>query len=317
MAFEGIKEQIDQKHSEAAPESSNSGSEASSQNVGGAAPDSSVSAPDSSSDVTDISKLEKFMFEGKEYTGDEFKKKFIPHSLYTKKNQEYARERQEYEAKVQELNKLEEFDKNFDADLETVLREPNRINEFKQLYPVRYHSYVDRMLREAQSRGTQTQTQGDQPRMDRATEDRLSKLENFYQNQERQVKEAQFTQSVETSRALLDSTCEKLAQKYPDSDEDAVLARASEYLSTMKPEVANSEKFAETFTKAVEQLYKQSHEFHAKRYQAKYKEMQNQQKQANHRGRDMGQGGATPDRSASKMKLSDVKNHILASQNQR
>jgi hypothetical protein len=86
----------------------------------------SEAAPESTPQtVAELDKLEKFKFEGQEYTPQELKNAILRQSDYTRKTQEFSQERRFYD--------------NLQADLRSVRSNPALAAEFRRTYPEKFH----------------------------------------------------------------------------------------------------------------------------------------------------------------------------------
>ena len=283
---------------------------------GDLAPDSS-----SSSNVIDLDKAERFRWEGKEMTPKDLKEGFYRQQDYTKKTQAIAEQRrQQTQAIAEERRQFEEerrqymaerestekYESNIDADIQHVLRDPSMIDKFKEIYPQKYHAKVEQALR-------QTFGEENSPkRNENLLEQRLRSIEGKFQSQDMERAKQAFEKDVQSNTEILESNIARLSTKYPNADEDSVLARA-EYMAS---DIQKDQNFEKNFSQLLEKLYKENNQFHEERYKKIYSQKVEQQKQANTRGRDIGKGGATPQAAPVKMKLKDVKNHILGSMGQ-
>jgi hypothetical protein len=277
-------------------------SAASSTSNGSSAPDSASTAQAASS-VLDLTKAEKFLWEGKEMTPAELKKSILRQQDYTKKTQSHAEERRRFEeerrAFVQQQEETEKYNSNLDADIQNVLRDPSLEAKFKEIYPEKYHRHLDQAL---------TKSFGDRSSPD----SEVKSLKQQLQAQDAERAKTAFETEVRQHAEILDSNIARLATKYPHADEDSVLARA-EYMAASMKKDAN---FNDNFSKLIEKLYQENHQHHEKRYKEIYGKKVESQKQANAHGKDIGRGGGTPAQAPQKMKLKDVKNHILSTMGQ-
>jgi hypothetical protein len=89
-------------------------------------------------DLKDLVKDGKFKFEDREFTLDELKKNLLRQSDYTKKMQEIAATKKEFEAQKQEAKYWD----NLQHDLSMVKQYPNLVSKFKETYPAKFHSFV-------------------------------------------------------------------------------------------------------------------------------------------------------------------------------
>jgi len=283
---------------------------ASASSNGGLAPDS---AETQSSNVLDLTKAEKFLWEGKEMTPQELRSAMLRQQDYTRKTQQAAEERRQYLEEKRRFDEerqsfqarqeeAEKFESNLDADIQNVLRDPSLESKFKELYPQKYHAKVEQALMQAFG------DRGNPEYKVRTLEQQLQAIQGRFQQQDQERAAQAFESEVKQHSEILDSAISRLASKYPSADEDSVLARA-EYLAGS---IKKDDSFAKNFSQMMEKLYKENHEYHEKRYAGIYKQKVEQQKQANNRSRDVGRGGATPGTAPAKLKLRDVKNHILS-----
>ena len=263
-------------------------------------------APDSgSSNIIDLDKAEKFRWEGREMTREDLKRDFMKQSDYTKKTQAIAEQRRQFEDErrqwISQQEQTEKYESNLDADIQNVLRDPSLVDKFKEIYPQKYHAKIDQAM---------NQTFGDQNSPQRSQtllEQRLKSIEGRFQSQDMERAKSAFDKEVQANSEILESNITRLATKYPNADEDSVVARA-EYMALS---IKKDQDFDKNFSSLLEKLYKENNQFHDDRYKKIYSQKVEQQKQANSRGRDIGKGGATPASAPTKMKLKDVKHHIL------
>ena len=309
MAFEEVKEAIESKDfSQPSPETTE-GSQDTSASNGSLAPDAEATESKNSA-VFDLTKAEKFMWDGKEMTPKELKAAILRQQDYTKKTQAHAEERRRFEQERTEWTTKQEQEKlytdNYEIDIQNVLRDPSKESRFKEIYPVKFHNLLDQAL--AKNFGTPNTPK----RNDSVLEQRLRSVEGKFEQRERELAKTAFEESVSTNTEILDSNIQRLSQKYPSADEDSVLARAEHMAASLKKDAT----FNDSFSKLMEKLYKENHTFHENRYKQIYKATVEKQKQANTRGKDIGKGGASPGTAPQKMKLKDVKNYILSTMGQ-
>lgn len=249
-------------------------------------------APNAPAPLTELEKLEKFKFEGQEYSPQELKKAMLRQQDYTRKTQEFSQERRFYD--------------NLRADLRTIRANPALASEFRRIYPQKFHDYLEDVLGNA---GTPSQpqpkTEGSQPQyaqLDPQLVSRFEKLENTYFE-----KEVAF---IETSLKTQET---EFMTKYPMADIENVYSKAQALL-TRNGELPADEKVQLT-QEIWDRIYKADHEKNKSRADAYYKENINKQKQAGLKGRDAGAGGGVPGgapktyksiREASKAFLSDL-----------
>ncbi len=232
------------------------------------APEADASAPT----VAELDKLEKFKFEGQEYTPQELKKAILRQSDYTRKTQEFSQERRFYD--------------NLNADLSAVRKNPALIAEFKRTYPEKFHSYLEYLSsgsantqeQKPQNTGSSEQSQSLDPRMQEGLT-RLERLEN-----------ERLEEKTVANESMLENQEKTMVTKYPQADHERVYARAQALLDRNRS-LPNDEKVKLT-PEVFERLYKADHDRTKAGYDAYYKKQINEQKQAGLRARDSGPGGA-------------------------
>jgi hypothetical protein len=305
MGFEEARQAVEQSTQtpdKAVETSSDSGAPASAAGNGDLAPDSSAK----SNDVLDLTKAEKFLWEGKEMTPEELRRSMLRQQDYTKKTQAHAEERRRFDQERQDFirqqEETEKYNSNLDADVQNVLRDPSLETRFKEIYPEKYHAHLEKALTQAFGES------GNPKRNESLLEQRLKSIEGRFQSQDMARSKQAFETEVQSQAEILDSSIQRLSDKYPHADEDSVLARAEHMAAGLKKD----ENFKDNFFGIMEKLYKENHKFHEQRYQQIYKQNVEKQKQKNAQGRDIGRGGATPGTAPTKIKFKDVKNHILS-----
>lgn len=213
--------------------------------------------PQEAKAIFDLDKAEKFLFRGKEYTREQLDKEFMMRSDYTKKTQELSGFRKEAQ-----------YYQNLDADLATIRTNPALAEQFRQIYPEKFHKFLDLMGVKAPE--TSQKSYAELPPEIQA---KLERLENYVQSTE-----------VSKIESQMDAQFQSLQQKYPEGNEDLVLARAQAYLDQdvkMTPDLW-------------EKLWKQSHDETLDRFK-KFKSAEfNKQKEANKKSHEPGPGGGIP-----------------------
>jgi len=232
-------------------------------------------------EITALEKLEKFKFKDREYTPQALEKELMLRSDYTKK--------------TQALSKVKSYYDSLDADLEDVKSNPHLADEFRRLYPKEFHGFLRHVLKEeAQSQQGQQSSQQKAAELPREYQQKFQRLEQYVQEQETAKYEAQ-----------LDNTISKLSAKYPEGNEELVLARAQAFLD-------NAPKGTEISEQQWEKMWKQSHDQAIERDKSKQQAIFNKQKTANQGARDMGAGAsASAGQAPAKMRLKDVADHYL------
>lgn len=213
--------------------------------------------------LMDLDSLEKFRFGGQEMTPKDLRDSQLRYADYTRKTKELAEERRSHE-------KERSYYENLYADLETVKQRPDLVEKFKTTYPEKFHAYLDKAL------GTTDpeKTEGKEPSIPKEFLDRFDRLESDLNERK-----------VQAINAELDHTFKALATKYPMADEESMIARGQALL-------ARGEKLT---SEVWEQIAKSVHDKFQKVAEAHYAEKIKKQTTANSQGRDIGNGGSTPD----------------------
>jgi len=219
--------------------------------------------------IFELDKAEKFMFKGKEWTLKELEQSMQFQSDYTRKTQELAKERQ--------------FAENLSQDLENVFENPDLADEFKKIYPKKYHAALDRVLstRERQDEYTGNKS-GEASSLDQESIARL--VEKAVQSKVAPIINTYTQRETAAIESKLEALAEKYSKQFKLADEDRVLAKA--------------EKLHNEGTKLTDQvwekLWKDDHETGKSRFDAYQKEQFEQQKNANSKNRDIAKGGGVP-----------------------
>ena len=266
------------------------------QNGGGMAPqsDSSESQQDQSTAqgmteaqaqaILDLEKAQKFKFGDREWTPDQLKKSIMLHSDYTKKTQEVAQTRKYYD--------------NLEADLDFVRNSPNKqeaMQMFMETYPKAFHRYLSLIGGQEQAASLQAQSQSQSQIPPELMKD-LEMVKNYVQEKETQAIEAQ-----------LDATFSSLAKKYPEGDEDIVLARAQALLDAKR----ETEPGFRITNEIWEKLWKASHDKAMAKFEAKQKGTLEKQRAANQSFKGPASGGGTPGQAPVRMNMKQATEHAI------
>lgn len=235
--------------------------------------------------VTELDKLEKFRFEGQEYTPKALKEAILRMKDYTQKTQEHSKS-------VESFNQERKFYDNLWADLEKVRSGAADPAEFVRVYPEKFHGALKQVLEQING-GSASQQNAQRSQFDIASESRLQKLEKHFQEQE-----------VAKNQAEINSLIDKYSKQFPKAIPRLAIADVFEaYNSGVKPT-------AETW----EQAFKASEEYRKQLTREDYGELQKKQTVANEKGRDVAAGGGTPGRAPKKFgSLREVTEHAADS----
>lgn len=234
--------------------------------------------------LAELDKMEKFKFQGREYTPAELEKAMLRQQDYTKKTQEFAKTREGFE-------KEQKYHENLAYDLMKIRDNPQLAKEFIQIYPEKFHKHLREVLGTNQGQ-TQNQQSQQTPAPDVETLQRLERVEKFYHQQE-----------VAKNSATINSQIERCQKKYPDALPELALARIYEAMNDPNVEVTD-QLWDETF-KASDQQMKDI-------VKQRYGDLVKKQTEANAKSRDVDTGGGTPGRAPAKFKsLDDVTAHAI------
>lgn len=229
--------------------------------------------PNSLQQILELDKLEKFKWEGKEYTPAQLKKMAMQEADYTKKTQQIAAERKSFQ-------ETEKYNTNLYHDLQKIKANPSLVDEFKKIYPEKYHQYVDLIAANAtmnKETNPASQTQSAQAEF---KDPRVDEVFDWVSEQK-----------LQTAVVQVNATFDKLTAQYPDASEREVIGQAQHLLALHKQ---NPQEYKKPDEKTIEELFKASQEDRlgfAKGYQSR---LIKSQQAANAKGTGPGAGGGTP-----------------------
>lgn len=217
--------------------------------------------------IADLEKMERFSFKGKEWTPKDLESAILMQSDYTKKTQALAEDRKFYE--------------NLPFDLQRVAAQPSLAEEFKKIYPEKYHSYLTAIeQKNTQGAEQEAPSQAQKQSMDPEFVSRFEKLESAWKEQE-----------IKTAEAKIDQVFTKMKSKYEYVDEEQVIARAQHMLS-------KGEKLDDA---AWEKIFKTVNDLEHSKFQAWHKKQVATQQEAHQKGKDIGGGGGIPGQAPKKI----------------
>lgn len=229
---------------------------------------------------------------------------------YTKKTQALAEEKRRLEAekaKLEKIQKMQEYYDNLDADIEAVERDPSLIGEFKKIYPPEFHRYVDRLARAYGWNNQQSRSQSANGEMTREElYARLSPEDRAAIDRVRAVDEHLQQERVRAADLELQNIQQSFSQKYPEAPELMVLAKA---------QILNEKKMKETGQplnrKEWEFLYKSTHDEMIERYDKRGMDRVNKVREANLQARGPGPGGGIPGQASTRRTLKDAESDLF------
>lgn len=223
-------------------------------------PDTEI--PKEQPQVIDLDSLEKFKFQGRELTPKELKSAYMAHADYTNKTKEIAQERKYYD--------------NLEFDLSKVKSDPQLIDQFKQIYPKKFHYLVDKYIDRPQPAQPVQQQGQSQPPLPKEFMELKEKVEMF--------EKRNFDAEVAKHASDLDRLITGLSKKYPFADEEQVLSRAQSL----------RERGEDLDEKAWDGLYKMVNDKNEAFYKQRRDDELKKQKEANSKAKDVPMGGGTP-----------------------
>ena len=246
----------------------------------------STAAAEQAQAILNLDQAQKFKFGDREWTPEQLKKSMMLHSDYTKKTQAISEARKYYD--------------NLEHDLDYIRSHHNKqeaIQAFVQTYPKEFHKYLKHagidLGTEASSRQMQAQSNAEIP--PEILKD-LQMVKSYVQEKETQAIEAQ-----------LDQTFSAMAKKYPDGDEDVVLARAQALLDSKR----ESDPGFRITNEIWEKLWKSSHDKYAQKREAHQKGIIEKQRTANSSYRAPAPGGGTPGQAPVRMNLKQATEYAV------
>ena len=246
-------------------------------------------APDNegASAIFDLDKAQKFRLDGQEWTPKDIRAAMLRQQDYTRKTQELARERQEYQ-------KYQKFDDNLRFDLKSVRMNPGLAQKFKEIYPEKYHPLLDAILDQALNNTQQTQSNTQQAQLDPSFLNEFNEVKS----QVKRFEAERIEQAVKSTEAKIDVVFQRNLGKYKLADEETVLARAQAYLNQSGAEDIDDATW--------DKIFKDVHDRNQSRYADYYKTEVSKQQHASSRARDSAAGGGTPGQAPKKLSFEEA-----------
>lgn len=223
--------------------------------------------------IPDLTQYERFKLGEKEWTRDQLEKGVMFQSDYTKKTQEIAEERKYYNA--------------LEHDLAKVKADPGLEKAFLKTYPEKFHQYLAFVKGDAAQTTTGQNPQTQSPNNALPADPRIDKLMQSFEKLETE----RYEQRVQSEASQVEAIFTKLSAKYPlavpDGDESFILSKAQALTQGFGKDDRLSDDEWDKIFKTAEAHYKKAFENH-------YKTMNNNQKAAHLRGKDVGSGGGVP-----------------------
>lgn len=255
--------------------------------------------PTEQSEITELEKLERFKFKGEEWTPKKAEQAFMRQQDYTKKAQELAEQRKEYDAEL----KHREYRSNLKADINHVLKNPSLADEFKKIYPEEYHYALELALGKNQQQVEQKQEQSLPPEV----LEKLKKLDEHDQTLN-EFKAKAYETEKQAVDARLEANESKFTQKYPYSK--YALERVYGALETyaVNNKITNIKDIPDS---VFEHMYKTAHDQMLKNAEEINQARVKKQMDAHKDAQDIGKGGGIPGEAPKKIRLRDVADSVI------
>lgn len=265
-----------------------------------ASTDLSTTPEEGLSQIQELEKLEKFRFQGRDYTAKELEKEILFQKDWTKKSQQLAQEKKEFESARKAVQEEQKFESNLKADLDFIKANPQHAAKFLEVYPAKYHQALQQVMSEINGQQQQSHNQQKTPSYETlALQREVGELRSYHN-------ESKIT--VETQR--IEGMIKSLESKYPDAITEMAIGRVYSAWDKMVKESGNEsvkipdQVWEDTF-KSVASEMKQL-------VKTKYSANVKQQLQANSKAKGTPSGGANVGRAPQKFKnLRDVTNNAI------
>ena len=136
--------------------------------------------------VLDLDSVDKFKFNGREWTPKDLKSAYMMQSDYTRKMQEIAQDRK--------------YADNLSTDVSAVLANPELAEQFKKIYPPKYHAVLDKILEKA---------------LPKQGLERPGTSDPVFMNRLERLEKQIFEREVMAAEAEIDSKFKTFNEKYP------------------------------------------------------------------------------------------------------
>lgn len=234
----------------------------------------SSAASEQAPSMVDLDKVEKFTYGGKEWTAKELQSAIMMNADYTRKTQALAEERK--------------YVDNLQADLEAIKMYPQLADKFREVYPEKYHAYLNYVLKDQDTSQITQVSQSNKAQylpIDPTIMNRFETIEKHF-----------FDQEVKAASANIDNIYSKMTAKYSMADERTVTATAQALLESK--ENLTSELW--------EKIFKDDHDRNKQRYDSYYKGLVDKQQKSSKVARDIGPGGGTAEKSGKKLNFKEA-----------
>ena len=241
--------------------------------------------------IVDLDSLDKVKYKGRELTREELERTFMFQSDYTKKTQALSEDRKYYD--------------NLQYDLENVIGNPKLVQKFKEVYPEKFHKFLEYAVKNTSETEAQVPQQvQNQQAVDPAIERILGEISELKATKQEWEAE-RMAASTQKAEAHINEVTAKYGKKYDLADEETVLSRAQMYWEKNKEEL-RANKQSQIPEAAWEQIYKSVHERNQQNAEKYWKTKVDKQTKANESSKDIASGGGTPGQAPKRLTMSEA-----------
>lgn len=220
-------------------------------------------------ELLDLDKLERFRFQGKEWSPKDLRNAYLMREDYTRKTQEVAQARK--------------FAENYHIDAARVIENPALLKDFRAVYPKHYQDALEKLLSLRGDKQPVQPQEGEsqsQPQLPKEVQSKILSLEEKFASLEREKHDNE----VKQLQNWLDNQFETLSKKYPSADPEVIMARA-EVIARQGTDVTD---------KVLDRLFKTHDQEVSEKWEKRYKSKVDEQLKAGSKGKDVGSGGGIP-----------------------
>jgi len=240
-------------------------------------------------ELIELEALEKFKWNGRELTPEELDKAAMMQSDYTKKTQALAEERK--------------FIDNLSVDIENVKNNPQLADQFRQIYPEKFHPLVDLALNTGSEEASDDLDDVDvESKTVKSLLSEIKELRNKIDGYDKRFRD----ENVQAAEVKIDAVFDKFGSRYELADEDAVINKAYRLIED------NRENPHFELTDARwEKLFKADHEARYEKLMSYEKARLEEQAKKGKEAADGGPGGTAPGRPRKRLNLDEAEQAMI------
>lgn len=221
----------------------------------------------------DLDKVDEFTIAGQKMTKEQLMASIMRQQDYSRKTQAFSQERKFYD--------------NLSYDIANVLKNPSLIDQFKKIYPEKFHRYLDAYSDYLQTKKDPAQTSQTDPQL----MTRINQIEDRFRQQE-----------VKSAEVALDGIFKKFSDKYPFAEEASVVSRALA-LMEHKKSIGEQEDLTQSDWDSV---FKGENDRVEKLASSRYNQKVGTQLKANRKAKDSAVGGGLAGASPARMTMKEA-----------